>query len=280
MRDLMDGRFADLHIHTFYSDGTDSPQEVVRLASEKGLTAISITDHDTVDGFQEAFQEGQQRNVEVIAGVELSSEYGQKDIHILGYFFDTTSQSPLIKSLYSIRAERVERMKKMLNRLEELGIKDLSYQEVSDKLKSDAVGRLHLAQLLVEKQVVPTLDMAFREYLAEGGKAYFPKFKQTPFDAIKLIKDSGGVAVMAHPVVTQKDEMIPSMVRAGLDGIEAWYPHSLPQATEFYINLAKKHRLIVTGGSDAHGKGKTNTYIGKAYVDYAAVEEMRARCGK
>ncbi len=279
MRKHTSGRFADLHIHTNYSDSTDSPQHVVSLASECGLSAISITDHDTIDGLPEASLAGAEMGVEVIAGVELSSEYGKKDIHILGYFFDLNN-SPLVNSLHGMQIARIDRMKKMVNKLSDLGVKDLIYEDVASRLRSDAVGRLHLAQLLVEKKAVPNLQAAFDQYLSEGGSAYFPKFKQTPFEAIKLIKDSGGIAVMAHPMITQRDELIPEMVRSGLDGLEAYYPNCSMEVANFYVGLAAKHGLIVTGGSDAHGKGKTSTYIGKAYVDYASVEEMKVRCGR
>lgn len=279
MRKGMSGCFADLHIHTNYSDSTDSPEQVVTYAAECGLSAISITDHDTIDGLPEACAVGERLGVEIISGVELSSEYGKKDIHILGYFFDL-GKSPLVNSLSQMQEARVDRMKKMVNKLVSLGVKDLNFEEVASRLRSDAVGRLHLAQLLVEKGAVKNLEAAFRQYLSEGAPAYFPKFKQTPFEAIKLIKDSGGVAVMAHPMVTQRDELIPEMVRWGLDGIEAYYPNCSMEVANFYIGLAEKHGLIITGGSDAHGKGKTNTYIGKAYVDYASVEKMKVRCGR
>lgn len=275
----MSDRFADLHIHTHYSDSTDSPQEVVHAAVQAGLSCISITDHDTIDGVAPAEKAARESGLEVIAGVELSSEHNGKDIHILGYFFDTDG-SPLVRKLKEMQQSRVERMKKMVKRLEELGVGDVTFEEVAELTKSDAVGRLHLAKLLHKKGAVNSIESAFEKYLAEGAAAYFPKYQQSPYEAIELIKQSGGVAVMAHPMLTQRDELIPSMVKAGLDGIEAYYPNCSMDVVNFYIGLADKHGMFVTGGSDAHGKGKTNTFIGKAYVPCEQVERMKQRARK
>lgn len=272
----MSGRIADLHIHTYYSDGTMSPEEVVAAASEVGLSAIGIADHDTVDGFAPAKAAADRVGLEVIPGVELSSEYHGKDIHILGYFFDL-HDSPLVRLLGDIQQGRMERMRKMIAKLNQMGVIGISFEEVCGQLKSDAVGRLHLAKLLVTRGHVRSLDEAFEKYLGEGAPAYFPKFKQTPIEAIKLIKDSGGLSVLAHPMLTQKDELIPQFVRAGLDGIEAYYPNCSMEVANFYVGIAEKHGILVSGGSDAHGKGKTSTWIGKAYLPYEHVEKMKER---
>lgn len=272
----MSERRADLHIHTYYSDGTQSPAEVVSEAAACGLAAIAITDHDTLDGVAEAVTAGQSLGVEVITGVELSSDFSGKDIHILGYLFGL-SDNPLLEKLSLIQSGRVERMRKMIDKLISLGIKDISFDEVSGQVHSDAVGRLHLAKLLVQKGHVASLDMAFTRYLGEGAQAYFPKYQQTPYEAIRLIKDSGGLAVLAHPMLTRKDELIRGMVAAGLDGIECYYPNCSPAVTGFYLNLTAKYGLLATGGSDAHGRGKSSTWISKAYVDFSVVEKMKQR---
>ena len=272
----MNERFADLHIHTYYSDGTMSPEEVVKAAVDFGLSAISLTDHDAIDGIEPAMEAARPVGLEVISGVELSSDYEGKDIHMLGYAFDLVN-SPLARKLAEIQAGRQERMKKMVAKLNELGLLDIEFEDVCAQTRSDAVGRLHLAKLLVAKGHVPSLDVAFDKYLGEGATAYFPKYQQTPQEAIKLIKDSGGVAVLAHPMLTQKDELIPGFVKSGMDGIEVYYPNCSAEVTNFYLGIAEKYDLLVTGGSDAHGVAKMSTYIGKARVPYEHVEKLRER---
>lgn len=272
----MSERIADLHIHTYFSDSTMSPEEVVADATKAGLSAIGIADHDTIDGIIPAQAAAEGASLEVIPAVELSSEERGKDIHILAYLFDM-EDSPLVRMMIGMREARMERMRKMIARLQQLGIKDITMEEVCAQVRSNAVGRPHLARLLVEKGHVSSMEMAFAKYLGEGATAYFPKFKQSPFEAIKLIKDSGGISVLAHPMLTQRDEIIPALVEAGLDGLECYYPNCSMEIVNFYLGLAQKHALLVTGGSDAHGAKKSNTYIGKAYVPYEHVEKMKAK---
>ncbi len=272
----MNERRADLHLHTHFSDGTLSPQEVVAEAVGCGLACISITDHDTVDGIAGARAAAGPLGLEVIAGVELSSEHQGKDIHILGYCFDPDG-SPLVRQLRAMQDERLARMTRMIAKLQALGIRDITLDDVAAMTRSDSVGRLHLAKLLVSRGHVRSIDAAFEKYLGEGAAAYFPKFKQSPFEAIQLIRDSGGVAVMAHPVITQKDELIPALAEAGLGGIEAHYPNCSMETVNGYLAAAEKYDLVVTGGSDAHGAAKSSTYIGKAYVPYVWVERLKER---
>ena len=275
----MSDRFADLHIHTFYSDSTASPAEVVDEAVRAGLACIAIADHDTVAALPDTRTAAAPHGLEVIAGVELSSDFNGKDIHILGYCFDNAS-GPLALRLKEMQEGRMARMRKMIARLGELGITDISQEDVAGLTHSDSVGRLHLAKLLLERGHVRSLEQAFTRYLAEGACAYFPKLRQTPFEAVKLIRDSGGVAVMAHPVLTQRDDLIPALVKAGLGGLEAYYPNCLMETVNRYLAMAAAHDLVVTGGSDAHGASKTNTFIGKAYVPYHWVEALKRRAGR
>ncbi len=268
--------YADLHIHTYYSDSTSSPQEVIDQAVEKALTCISITDHDVLDGIAPAKEAGGAVNVEVIPGIELSSEFEGKDIHILGYFVDY-KQGPLVDKVESFLDERVKRMKQMIMNLKTLGINDIEFEEIAVMTKSRAVGRPHLAAALVQKGHVNNFKSAFDKYLAQGGAGYAPKFKQTPFEAIDLIHQSGGLAVMAHPMLTQKDELIPRLVQAGLDGLEAYYPNCMPAVTTYYEKIGRKNGLLLTGGSDAHGKAKVFTYVGKEQIPYELVELMKSK---
>ncbi len=266
--------WADLHIHTYYSDSTSSPQEVVDGALKEKLSCVAITDHDTIDGFLPTTLIAQAHGIEVIAGVELSSEWEGRDIDILGYCFDC-QQSPLVEQLDVFLDARVERMKQMIVQLKTAGINNIEYEEVSALTKSRAVGRVHLATLLVAKGWTSSMKEAFEKYLGPGRVGYVPKFQQTPFEAIDLIKKSGGVAVMAHPMLTQKDELIPQFVKAGMQGIEVYYPNCNPLVTQCYERIAKKHGLIATGGSDAHGKVKAYTHVGKMVVSYSVVEQLK-----
>lgn len=275
----MSERRADLHIHTNFSDSTASPEEVALEAHAAGLACIAVADHDTIDGLPSTFEAAAPLGLEVVPGIELSSEYKGKDIHILGYCFDL-KDSPLVRQLKVMQEARVERMKKMLACLNGLGKGGISLEDVAGLTRSDSVGRLHLAKLLLERGHVSSLDEAFTKYLGEGAVAYYPKFRLTPFEVIRLINDSGGVAVMAHPVLTQRDGLIPELVKAGLGGLEAYYPNCMMSVVDFYLDMVKKYDLVATGGSDAHGTSKTNTFIGKSYVPYHWVEQLKERAKK
>ncbi len=267
-------RFADLHIHTHYSDGSLSCAEVIQGAVQAGLSCISITDHDTIEGVGPARREAEQFSLEVVPGIELSSEWEGKDIHILGYFLDC--QSDILKSaLDKIQDARIHRIQEMIQKLKSQGIDNISLEEVCALSQSKSVGRPHLASVLHKKGWVSSLRAAFDKYLGEDCPAYTPKYKQSPYQAIDLIRRSGGVAVLAHPVVTNKDELIAGFVEAGLKGLEVYYPNVPATTISYYENIARKYNLIMTGGSDAHGAVKDNTFIGKVKVPYRIVEQLR-----
>jgi predicted metal-dependent phosphoesterase TrpH len=271
-------RFADLHIHTYYSDSTSSPQEVVQEALQNKLSCIAITDHDTVDGIAPTRKVAEAVGLEVITGIELSSEIHGKDVHILGYCFH--EESPLVNELVLFQEAREERIRQMIEKLKGLGVDNITFEEVSCLTKSRSVGRPHLAAVLKEKKWVHDIGQAFTKYLAEDAPAYVAKYKISPADAVELIRKSGGVAVMAHPMFTNKDEIIPSLVKAGLGGIEVYYPNCSEAVLAYYEGIARKHDLVATGGSDAHGKAKTNTYIGKKRIPYEVVEQLKERAKK
>jgi len=265
---------ADLHIHTYFSDSTSSPQEVVEDALKAELSCIAITDHDIVEGVGPTIEVAKPHGLEVVPGIELSSEFENCDIHILGYFIDF-EKGPLLEKINTFLDARVERMKQMILKLKNLGINNIEYEEVAAMTKSRAVGRAHLAQQLQQKGWVPNIKSAFEKYLGPDCPGYAPKYKQTPFEAIELIRQSGGVAVMAHPMLTQKDELIPRFVAAGMKGLEVYYPNCMEMVTQFYERIAQKNGLIMTGGSDAHGKAKSYTYVGKRSVPMDVVEALR-----
>ena len=265
---------ADLHIHTYFSDSTSSPQEVVDDALKAGLSCIAITDHDIVEGVNPTIEAAKPHALEVIPGIELSSELENCDINILGYFIDH-QKGPLLEKIYIFLDARMERMKQMIMNLKKVGVDNIEFEEVCALTHSRAVGRAHLAIVLQQKGWVSNFKAAFEKYIGPGCPGYAPKYKQTPFEAIELIRSSGGVAVMAHPMLTQKDELIPRFVAAGLKGLEVYYPNSMENVTHFYERIAKKNGLIATGGSDAHGKAKSYTYVGKRTVPLDVVEQLR-----
>ncbi|MCK5259937.1 MAG: PHP domain-containing protein [Candidatus Omnitrophica bacterium] len=268
-------RPADLHIHTHFSDSTSSPEEVVQQAHEHDLGCISIADHDTIDGIEPAIEAAGKYDIEVISGIELSSEFNGKDVHVLGYLFDYKDQK-FVDRINCMQNERVIRMQKMIDKLKEMGVDNIALEEISEMARSDSLGRPHLATLLREKGWVKTNQMAFNKYLADDAPAFVPKFKQTPYEAIALIQKFGGVAVLAHPMLTRVDELIPSLVEAGLGGLEVYYPGNSDNVTRFYEGLAKKYDLAMTGGSDAHGGAKKHTYVGKVQIPYDLVEKLKS----
>ena len=266
--------FADLHIHTHFSDSTSSPEEVVAQAQAFGLSCISITDHDTFEGVVPTKLAASPVGLEVITGIELSSDVEGRDIHILGYFFDQV-RGPLLDELDKIQQGRVDRIKIMISKLKSLGLKNIEEAEVLSLTKSRSVGRLHLATIMLQKGYVTSVPEAFQRFIGENGPAYADKFKVSTYDAIKLIKDSGGLSVLAHPLITNRDQLIPGFVEAGLDGIEVYYPRHSPTAVQFYENIAEKHGLLKTGGSDAHGQIKHDSSIGKTKISYELVQRMK-----
>lgn len=267
-------KIADLHIHTHFSDSTSSPQDVVNQAHQLGIQCIAITDHDIIDGITPTMMAAEPHDIEIIPGMELSTQANNKDIHILGYLIDYKNPA-LVSRLKKIQLSRLERMKLMIAKLRELGVGTIDFEEVCALTQSDAVGRPHLATVMVKQGMVPDIKAAFDRYLADDRPAYVPKTKLTPREGIDLILEYGGVPVLAHPMFTMVDELIPGFVEAGLKGIEVHYPNCTPGTTEFYSNLARKYKLIATGGSDAHGEAKKNTYLGKMTVPYERVEQLK-----
>lgn len=271
-------RFADLHIHTYYSDSSSSPQEVIEQAVQAGLHCIAITDHDTIDGVRPTMEIALNFDIEVVPALELSSHIDGKDVDILGYFVDIDNEV-FVRQLNIIQQARLNRIDEIIIKLNGLGIKDINAQEVCALSHSNSVGRPHVAMILQKNGVVSSLQMAFEKYLGQGAPAYVPKFKQTPQEAVEVIRKAGGVAVLAHPMLTNVDEQIPSLVRAGLGGIEVFYPNVSPTVVNFYKGIAQKHKIIPTGGSDAHGAIKPYTFIGKIKLPYEYVEELKKRRG-
>lgn len=258
-------KFIDLHTHSTASDGSMSPAELVRHAKERGLAAVALTDHDTVDGIQEAIKEGKRSGVEVIPGIEISVRY-KPEMHVLGLFPDGDNYLNIRSELLTVKKGREERNKKIINRLNELGI-EITEDEVKNVAMGDITGRPHIARVLVAKGYVKTIDEAFDIYLCKEGLAYFQRFELEPADGIKAIRKAGGVPVIAHPVFLRKsydemDKLLQELKGYGLGGIEAHYSENTKEDTGNFLRLAIKHELVATGGSDFHGNFKPGIELG------------------
>jgi len=266
-------KFADLHLHTLFSDGTYTPEELVASALKKRLSAIAVVDHDTVGGVGSAIKAAQESDLEVLSGIELSAEYNEQEVHILGYLIDYQNKS-LLEKLESLKSNRVERVHKMLAKLNNLGI-NLKAESVFALAAGGTVGRLHVARALVKEGFVGSLFEVFQNYIGDNGPAYVCGFRFSPEEAIKFIKDSGGIPILAHPYILKNDELIPEFVKLGLMGLEVYYPEHSQGMVNFYLELAKKYNLLVTGGSDCHGKAKPDVRIGSIKIPYELVEKLK-----
>lgn len=242
--------YIDLHIHTFFSDGRQSPENVVDDALKLGLKVIALTDHDSVGGFRPAFDYAADKGLEVITGIELSAAWGEDDIHILGYLF-RDDDSHLLEMLDKFRQIRHERCKKMVTKLNQLGMKT-DFEQVLKKAEGATIGRPHLAEVMLENKFVASYNDAFQKYLYVGGPVYVPKAKLTPSEAIELLHQAGGVAVLAHPALTDRDAMIAELVSSGMDGIEIFHPTQKKSARKKYRQIGEQFGLFFSGGSDSH----------------------------
>jgi hypothetical protein len=269
----------DLHTHTTASDGMYASDELVRMAKERGLTAVAITDHDTVSGIQSANMAGQKYNVEVVPGIEVSTVYQGKEIHVLGYFVDFTSKA-FLNDLIHLREGRHRRNQMLIKRLNELGIA-ITLDEVAAKQTdpNGNVGRPHFAQVLVDKKVVNTIQEAFDFYLGEGGKAYVSTPRISPEEGVQLIVRHGGIPVLAHPGLYHDDSLISQLMPVGLKGIEVYHPDHSPEDLVKYKDLALRYQLLATGGSDFHGmreKGPYHGALGSQPVGVDALEQLKS----
>jgi 3',5'-nucleoside bisphosphate phosphatase len=255
----------DLHLHTTHSDGSLSPGEVLKLAHKAGVTALSITDHDITTAIPDALTAGLALGIEVIPGIEISSLFGESEIHVLGYFLNWQDPS-LNEQLLSLRKSRHRRNPLIIEKLQALGI-DITYEEVRALAGTDSVGRPHIARVLMDKKVVTSAKEAFDRFLANAKPAYVPRELPTPEDAIRWIKEAKGLAVLAHPTWVKTTEgrltdLVRHLKTAGLDGVEVHYSTHTARQTREYLSLAKQVNLLVTGGSDFHGVTKPDIEVG------------------
>ncbi|MDD2689383.1 MAG: PHP domain-containing protein [Candidatus Omnitrophica bacterium] len=266
-------KFADLHLHTVFSDGTYTPPSLVSECQRHGLSAISVTDHDTVKGIIAVTEIAKDKDIEVLPGIELTAEYEGREIHILGYLIDRENES-LLKRLEILRENRIERAYKIIDKLKGLGV-ILKPEAVFELAKQGTMGRLHIARAMVKERITSSILEAFQKYIGDKCPAYVLDFKLSAEEAIKLIADSGGISVLAHPYTLNNDEVILKFIDYGLMGLEAYYPEHSQAMVNFYLDLAKKHNLLVTGGSDSHGEAKLQTKIGSIKIPYNLVEKLK-----
>jgi predicted metal-dependent phosphoesterase TrpH len=266
-------KFADLHLHTIFSDGTYTPEELIAQVSKLGISAIAVVDHDTIDGVEPTMEIAKLKDIEVLSGIELTAEYDGLEIHILGYCIDYNRED-LKGKLDSLKKNRIERAYKIIDKLRNLGIK-LNAQDVFDIAKQGTVGRLHIARALVKGGFVGSIFEAFHKYIGDKCPAYVCGFKFSPYEVIRLIKDVGGIPVLAHPYSLNRDDLIPQFIGYGLMGLEVYYPEHTQAMVNFYLNLTQKFNLLVTGGSDCHGEAKSEAKIGSVKIPYALVESLK-----
>lgn len=266
-------QWIDLHIHTVFSDGLLTPAQVVEQAKRTGLKAVGITDHDSLAGLSEAKKAGASHGVEVVPGLELSTFHEDKDIHILGYFIDRNDEH-LLDYLQRFREARYDRAIKMVSNLRDQGV-NISVQEIEERAEGINIGRPHFAEVLMEKGYVETFQEAFYRYIGYGSKAYVDKYKIKPEKAIRLIAESQGLSFLAHAGHQIADTLIVQLIKAGLDGIEIIHPNLSDSRTRHLQQIARQHRLLVSGGSDCHGGRNGSCTIGKHRLPYAILEEMK-----
>lgn len=267
----------DLHIHSTASDGRLTPAEVIGEAAEKGLVYIALADHDSVDGVAAAKAAAQSLlHLTVIAGIEISTDIPQGEVHILGYFIDYNDPQLLAK-LENFKNSRRHRAQAMVAKLDGLGV-HIDWQRVLELAGTSTIGRPHIAQAMMEKGYVPSFKEAFDEYLGHGKPAYVEREKMLPAEAVAIIIQARGLPVLAHPLTTEDPEgLILELKPAGLVGLEAYYNGYSAEEVGGLVALAQKHNLITTGGSDFHGiEPDEETAIGGADVPLEAAEQLIA----
>lgn len=274
-------RYIDLHTHSNCSDGSMTPREVVRAAKEAGLSAIALSDHDTVAGIREALDEGERIGVEIVPAIELSAQ-SETETHILGYYIDAEDPE-LNRSMEYVKEVRLERQKDVCRSLNELGF-EISMEDVKRKAGSEVLCRAHFARVMMDKGYVSSVSEAFEKYLSSGCKAYSNRQALVDTEAIKIIKNAGGIAFLAHPHKTKlpMPELRKFLIRlkeAGLDGLEGYYTEYTSEMQKEFLSLAEELELCVCGGTDFHAEQKPHIKIGVGYGDlkipYSVLQNMK-----
>jgi len=272
----------DLHIHSSFSDGLLRPTELVDLAETLGLKAIAITDHDTATGTAEAIALGSEKRIEVLTGIEISSWHHDTSMHILGYCFNVDDSS-FNRRLKLIQEARETRNVKIIENLKNLGIK-VHLRELLKYSQYGQTGRPHIARLLVDKGVCKTVDLAFKQYLGRGAAAYAERFRFSAQDTIGMIRDAGGIAVLAHPASLDPTlrstlPLLKDLCKLGLGGVEVYYPSHSPKTVAALLKMSTELDLLITGGSDFHdmdrSESRADEWLHKRYIPYDIVAALK-----
>ena len=286
--------YVDLHCHSTASDGTFTPTDVVKLAKERNLSALALTDHDTINGVAEAGKAAAEMGIDFLPGIEISAEYPHPGtMHILGYGIDPAS-TVLRDLTATLLGGRDDRNPRIIAKLQELGVA-ITMEEVEAEAKVEQsekkkpIGRPHIAAILLRKGYVSSIKQAFDKYLAPGGLAYFDKERLPPHTALQMIIDSGGIAVLAHPIQlrytndAQLETVVKDLVDHGLAGLEVIHSDHDEKLIEQYTEMAKRYGLITTGGSDFHGTNKKDIDLGTARgrkIPRDFFDRLRERCSR
>jgi predicted metal-dependent phosphoesterase TrpH len=265
--------FADLHLHTNFSDGTYTPEELTAHGHRLGFRALALSDHDTMEGCARMAAACAAAGIEFIPASELTAELDDHELHLLGYFLDSTNAKLLVE-LAKFQEVRQNRIREMVARIRELNV-PLREESVFEVANCRAPGRPHVARALVKAGLCRNLDEAFERFLKKDRPAWVPKFKMSAPDAIALIHQAGGLAVLAHPGLNNCDDLIPALADCGLDGLECYHTKHASAQAYHYQKVAEQLGLLVTGGSDCHGMSKGRPLIGGVKLPYFRVEEMK-----
>jgi len=261
----------DLHVHSTASDGTWTPQEVIAQATRAGLEVLALTDHDTIDGFLIARDAARDQGIRLIPAVEFNTDVTDKEIDILGYFWDMPRDEDLTRILHHRQQDRIRRAREMVQRLNDLGIM-VTYDRVR-AIAQGVVARPHVAQAMIEQGYVQSQKEAYERYLNLGAPAYVYRDPLHPAEAISWIRRAGGIPVVAHPGLIGDDGVLDALVQAGLMGLEAYYPEHSAEESARYVGFAAQHGLLTTAGSDCHGPGRKKYYpLGSVFLPDVAWE--------
>lgn len=279
----MNTKTIDLHVHSTASDGTLTPTELASEAKKAGLSAFALTDHDTVNGIAEAKEAARASSIELIPGVELSTDYKGKEVHMVGLFLDETNQK-LLSHLADFRDNRDNRNVKMYQKLREEGF-EISEEALREMFPDAVLTRAHTARYLYEKGYIKSISEAFETYIGDGCRCYIPRTKISPQEAVRLIHSAGGIAILAHPVLYHmSDERLRELLNdckaEGLEGIEALYSTYQPGDERYIRKLAAEYNLKLSGGSDFHGSNKPHIRLGSGMghlsIPYELLEQLRS----
>ena len=270
----------DMHIHSIESDGTCTTKEIIELAIKNNVKAIALTDHDTIDGIKSAKEEADKLKFEFIPGIEISCNEYNLDIHVLGYYLDLKDEE-FLREIELLKLSREARNLKIIEKFKKIGI-IIDMEELKKMAPGNIISRLHFANYLVSKEIVSSKEEAFSKYLGKDGLAYEEKEDFPPEKAVKIIKANGGIVSLAHPLLVTKnhellEKIIDNLKKYGLDALEVNYPAFTKADRKYLKKLAKKHGLLITGGSDFHGENRLGIHIGDGGLEYSQFEKIKEK---